>query len=209
MPININPKYILRLMILILVPLSVYAFFFVTGYHYVPVDLMLGECKMDNTSPLSYAERSSPLASNHFEVKGNEVLICYGKPSARNRKIFGGIVPYDSLWRMGANEPTKLYTTADLVIGEVVVPKGRYSLYAIPGKKSWEIFISTSTLHWGNDINEKVRSKEIGSFEVKTEYNPNFVEDLTIEPNSSLTGLIIEWEKTRVRVPIVNLNEGS
>ena len=205
MLITINTRLILKVLLVGILPLSAFLFFFFTGYHYIPVELSLGSCKMDNTSFSAYKERVTPMISNHFEIINGEILICYGSPSVRNRKIFGELVSYGSLWRLGANEPTRLYTNVDFVLGEVVIPKGRYSLYAIPHKDRWEIFISSSTLHWGNAITDKVRSKEIGSFEVETEYNTNYVEDFTILRDQD--ELIIEWEKTRVRIPIVSLEE--
>tara|TARA_R110000868_G_scaffold37111_14_gene131664 strand:- start:75664 stop:76278 length:615 start_codon:yes stop_codon:yes gene_type:complete len=198
------PKTI-KLTLFGLTPFSILVFFVVTGFHYVPVNLTIGSCIMDYTSPSTYSERSSPLKSYEFDADGDEVLVCYGSPSARGRKVFGELVPFDKIWRLGANEPTRLYTSTDLVVGEVVVPKGRYSLYAVPGKNMWEIFVSTSTYHWGNDISESVREQEIGSFEVKPEYNSIFVENFSVRSQDDK--LIIEWENTRLIIPITNFGE--
>lgn len=204
MPLNV-PKTI-KVTLLGLIPISVVGFFIATGFHYVPVEITLGKCMMDYTSPSTYMERPSPLKSYKFDVEGDEVLMCYGSPSANDREVFGGIVQYDQLWRFGANEPTRLYTSTDLVVGEVVVPKGRYSLYAVPGANEWEIFISNSTFHWGNVITEGVRAEEIGSFEIEPEFNSTFVESFSIR---SVEGeLIVEWENTRLRIPVVNVGEG-
>lgn len=204
MPLNVLKT--IKKTLLGIIPISIIGFFVATGFHYVPVDLTLGKCMMDYTSPSTYTKRSSLLKSYKFEVDGDEVLVCYGSPSAKDRKVFGGIVPYDQLWRFGANEPTRFYTSVDLVLGEVVVPKGRYSLYAVPSKNSWEIFISTSTYHWGNSITESVLEDEIGSFEIEPEYNALFVESFSIR--SSDDELIVEWENMRLRIPIVNIGEG-
>lgn len=177
--------------------------FGITGYKHIPVQITVGSCMKDYTSPLSYSERSSPLTEHRFKRSGGDIVVCYGSPSANGRKIFGNLVPYDELWRLGANEPTRFYTNNDLVLGEVVVPKGRYSLYAIPGKNSWEIFISESINHWGNDINAEVRKQEIGSFEVKREYNPDHVEQFTI--TSARGEMLLLWENVRIRIPIENI----
>ncbi|MBO6523854.1 MAG: DUF2911 domain-containing protein [Balneolaceae bacterium] len=189
-----------------ILPLAILIFFVATGYHYVPVDVTIGSCLKDYTSPSTYTERSSPLKSYEIQSEDQTILICYGSPSVKGRKIFGDLVPYNRLWRFGANEPTRIYTSSDLVIGEVVVPKGRYSMYAIPGEESWEIFISESTFHWGNWISESVRDQEIGSFEVVPETNSNFVESFTI--SSEEDTLIIEWESTLLRIPIIYIDEG-
>lgn len=109
-----------------------------------------------------------------------------------------------------ANEPTRFYTTADVDMGGIVLPKGRYSLYAIPGRFDWEIFVSKSISHWGNDINADVRSQEIGSFKIKPKFLQQPVESLTIHTEESTVGedeldLFIEWEQTRLVIPIKNL----
>ena len=205
MPMRLNAPKTIKITLFGVLPFAVVIFFVATGFHYIPVNATIGVCMMDYTSPSTYQERPSPLMSLPFEMEGHKVLVCYGSPSARDRKVFGNLVPYDRLWRFGANEPTRLYTTADLVVGEVVVPKGRYSLYTIPGKDKWEVFISKSTLHWGNMITKSVRGQEIGSFEVRTEQNLTFAESFMIDFSDD--ELVITWEKTKVRIPIVNLEE--
>ena len=194
-----------KFFIVALIPISVIGFFIATGFHYIPVDVTLGKCMMDYTSLSAYTKRLSPLESLEFELEESKVIVCYGSPSLKARKVFGGIIPFDQLWRLGANEPTRFYTKSDLVLGEVVVPKGRYSLYAIPGKSKWQIFISRSTNHWGNSISESVREQEIGSFEVEPETTKNVVENFTIRTVDE--ELIIEWERTRIRIPIVSLGD--
>lgn len=193
-----------------IIPLSILLliialFFIVTGYHYIPVDIGLGACIKDYTSPSTYMKRVSPLKSYELTIEDDKVLICYGSPSANERKIFGGIVPFNRIWRFGANEPTRIYTSTDLVLGEVVVPKGRYSMYAIPSEENWEIFISESTFHWGNSITQSVRDQEIGSFEIKSEYNPIYVESFTIMSDEG--DIIVEWENIRLRIPLVNFGD--
>lgn len=165
---------------------------------------------MDYTAMPTYDERLSPLESHGFKIKGWEMLMCYGQPSLRSRKMIGERVPYNELWRLGANEPTRFYTTADVDMGGIVLPKGRYSLYAIPGRFDWEIFVSKSISHWGNDINADVRSQEIGSFKIKPKFLQQPVESLTIHTEESTVGedeldLFIEWEQTRLVIPIKNL----
>ncbi len=188
-----------------IITLIIASFFIATGYHYIPVDISLGSCIKDYTSPSTYTKRVSPLKSHDLTIDGDKVLICYGSPSANERKIFGGIVPYNRIWRFGANEPTRIYTSTNLVLGEVVVPKGRYSIYVIPGEESWEIFLSESTFHWGNSITQSVRDKEIGSFEIKSDYNPTFVEKFTIESGEG--HIIVKWESTLLRIPMVNFGD--
>ena len=82
--------------------------FVATGISLLPVSLALGPCLKDLTSPLSYRARVSPLGSVDLHAGAAMVRLCYGRPTMRGRTVFGGLVPYDSLWRMGANEPTRL-----------------------------------------------------------------------------------------------------
>ncbi len=176
-----------------------------TGVSLLPVSLGLGPCFKDWTATPSWSPRVSPLAAVNFAVGGKPVEVCYGRPAARGREVFGKLVPYDSLWRMGANEPTRLYTSSPLNLGGLGVPAGRYSLYAVPLPESWTIYVSQSILHWGIPIDAAVRAREIGSFTVRSEPASGPVEMLTIRAESDSGDrmqLVIEWEKTRVRIPM-------
>lgn len=205
MPIKIKPSTIVKTVLFGLIPIVMLIAYAITGYKYIPVEYSLGKCMKDFGNTLAYQERSSELKDAYLNVDDAHILICYGSPNTEYNEVYGKQVPYDELWQFGENEPTRLYTDKDLVIGEVVVPKGRYSLYAVPGKWKWEIFISESIDHWGNNINEKVRSREIGSFEVRPQYNPTFVEELTFRESDNQ--LIAEWGKTVIRIPLENIDD--
>src|SRR5690349_11479076 len=84
--------------------------------------------------------RGSPLDSLSFKVGSADVKVCYGRPSAKGRTMIGGeAVPFGKLWRTGANEPTMIHTTGPLTIAGVAVPAGSYSLYTVPGPKTWSV----------------------------------------------------------------------
>jgi hypothetical protein len=178
--------------------------FVTTGVSLMPVSLALGPCLRDWTSPSSYHARTSALASVDAAVGGGSVRICYGRPAMRGRTVFGQLVPYDSLWRMGANEPTRLYTDQAIRFAGIPLQPGRYSLYSVPRADSWEVFVSRSTLHWGNDISPAVRAAEVGQAKVAVEALAVAVETLTVraEPDSDRVLLSLEWETTRVRLPL-------
>lgn len=208
--ISINPKKAGIILFFVVILPSFVGFFYFTRFNYIPIGLTVGQCMMDYTSPVTYQERLSGLESEGFTLKGWDILICYGSPSLRNRDMLGNRIPYDELWRFGANEPTRFYTTADVNLGGLFVPKGRYSIYAKPGRFEWEIFINESTAHWGNDFSTDITAREIGSFMVKPEYIREAVETFAItseipELGSGETELIVEWEHTRLRIPIQNL----
>ena len=177
-----------------------------SGLRVMPVAVALGPCLKDWSSPVSYLPRASPLASLDFQVGKGEVRLCYGRPSASGRTIFGKLVPYDELWRTGANEPTRLFTNRPLSIAGVSVVPGRYSIYTVPGPDSWEVVVNRSTSHWGNDFSAGVLAQEIGRGRVPSGRTEAPVEQLTIRVGgaaSDSVSLIVEWENTRIEVPVL------
>ena len=176
--------------------------FVATGISLVPTSLTLGPCLKDWSSPVSYRPRVSPLASVDLPVGSTAIRVCYGRPAMRGRTIFGGLVPFESLWRLGANEPTRLSTSGAISLAGIALPAGRYSLYTIPHAERWDIFVSRSTNHWGNDISVSVRSQEIGQASVPVEHLAAPVETLTVRTTEA-DAVQFEWETTRVSLPIL------
>lgn len=144
--------------------------------------------------------RPSPLKQLRFSYDGGEGLLCYGAPSARGRDVMGGLVPFGSPWRLGANEPTAIHLSAATSIGGADVDAGSYSLYAIPGESEWQFFLNSNLDRWGIPINAAVRSTEVASFTVPAGSTDDMVETLTFTASDG--ALIMEWENTRVRIPI-------
>ena len=164
-------------------------------------------CITMNTRNLPLATRKSPLDSISFKVGAAEVKVCYGRPAARGRTMLGGEgIPYGKLWRTGANEPTMIHTTGPLTIAGVRVPAGSYSLYSVPGKEQWEIIVNRSITQWGHEseYTDSVKAKEVGRGKAKAERTSVPVETFTIraEPAGKSATLLLEWEGTRVRVPV-------
>lgn len=152
--------------------------------------------------------RKSPLDSISFPVSKQSVKVCYGRPSSRGRVMVGGKnVPYGKLWRTGANEPTIFFTPISLSVAGIQVPPGVYSLYTVPGPKEWEVIVNRSISQWGEEgeYTDKIKAQELGRAKVKSEQVAVPIETFTIraEPAGSDTNaLVLEWEKTRVRIPI-------
>jgi hypothetical protein len=178
----------------------------VTGVSLVPTRAVLGPCLKDWTSPVSYHHRESPLASVRFQVADAKVELCYGRPAMRGRPVFGHLVPWDSLWRLGANEPTRLYTDRAISLAGIPLAPGRYSLYVAPHPGQWTLHVSRSILHWGNDISAAVRAKEVGQAVVPVEALAVPAETLTVSVeehgNSDRVWLVFEWERTRVPLEV-------
>ncbi len=152
--------------------------------------------------------RKSPLDSLSFTVAKQPVKVCYGRPSSRGRLMLGGKdVPYGKLWRTGANEPTIFFNPIALTVAGIKVPPGVYSLYTVPGRQDWEIIVNRSVSQWGheNQYTNEVKAQEVGRGKVKSETLTAPVETFTIraEPaGDKAAALILEWEKTRVRIPV-------
>ena len=165
-------------------------------------------CVLMNLQNLPLDKRQSPLDSLSFSVKGGAVKVCYGRPSSRSRTMIGGEnVPYGKLWRTGANEPTMIHTSVPLTIAGVAVPAGSYSLYTVPDSAEWVIIVNRSITQWGEEhgYTAEVQAKEVGRGKVKPAALAAPVETFTIrsEPaGADGATLILEWEKTRVAIPI-------
>jgi hypothetical protein len=150
--------------------------------------------------------RKSPLDSVTFKVADQPVKVCYGRPSSRGRVMLGGeAIPYGKLWRTGANEPSVFFASVPLKVAGIDVPPGVYSLYTVPGPKEWEIIVNRSVSQWGHEseYTDQVKAKELGRGKVKSESAGSPVETFTIraEPRGKDAELVLEWEKTRVRIP--------
>lgn len=151
--------------------------------------------------------RKSPLDSVMFQVSGDDVLVCYGRPSARGRTMIGGAeVPFGRIWRTGANETTKIRTTIALDVGGIELDPGTYAIYSVPGEAQWEFVVNRSWEQWGreNYYTDDVRAQEIGRVRVPREQLVERIETFTIrtEPLEDGVNLILEWEQHRIRVPV-------
>lgn len=156
---------------------------------------------------MSVDGRRSPLDSLSFAVDGGTVKVCYGRPAARGRQMIGGrSVPFGRVWRTGANEPTMIHTTIPIAVAGVAVPPGTYSLYTVPGETEWQIIVNRSVSQWGHERNytADVEAEELGRATVASGTTGEHQEQFTIraEPGDMGATLILEWERTQVRVPI-------
>lgn len=162
------------------------------------------ECRPSPNMPVE--GRQSPYDSVVVSVNGQALQICYGRPFARGRTVFGGLVPYGELWRTGANEPTILHLPFDAEIAGLRVPAGSWSIYTVPEEGDWELIINRSTSQWGHpdSYTAEVAAQELGRARIRTERMDLPVEQFTIrsEPTSSGTDILLEWERTRARIPV-------
>jgi hypothetical protein len=133
---------------------------------------------------------------------GHTVTITYSRPSMRSRKIFGGLVPYDQVWRTGANAATSLKTDVDLDIGGTTVPKGEYTLYSLPGQSSWKLIINKQTGQWGTEYSQ---GQDLARVNMKVTQRSSGLELFTIslDKTGGDAGVLkLEWENTIASVDV-------
>lgn len=150
------------------------------------------------------AMQASPRKAAELVLSGKKISLDYGAPSARGRKVMGELVPYDKVWRLGANKATHLTTEADLVIGGLNVPAGTYTLFALPSAGGWKLIINKKTGQWGIPYPPEDEKMELGRVNMKVEKTPAPVEQMVLALDKSGTGgvLKMEWENTRASVSI-------
>lgn len=93
--------------------------------------------------------RSSPSATLMQTVGLTDMTIKYSRPGVKGRQIFGGLVPYDQVWRTGANEATTITFSDDVSISGQKLPKGTYALFTVPGRDSWDVVFNKQGEQWG------------------------------------------------------------
>lgn len=151
------------------------------------------------------ATRVSPLDSAQVRLPGGTIKLCYGRPSIRSRQVMDSLVPYGTPWRLGANEPTRLFLPFAAEVAGVRARRGTYSLYVVPRATAWEIHLNRAVDRWGIPIDSVVTHQDVGMGTVPVEPLSQPVEQLTIRFGpvaGGATELVVEWEKTRVRIPI-------
>ena len=104
--------------------------------------------------------------------------VIYSRPAVNSRKIFGGLIEYGNVWRVGANEATEIEFFKEILIGGKKIKKGRYTLYAIPAEKKWTIILNKETDTWGAFIYDA--KKDVLRIDVPVENMADNVESFTI-----------------------------
>jgi hypothetical protein len=156
--------------------------------------------------------RPSPYDSVTTTVGDAALKVCYGRPSARGRTMIGGdAVPFGRIWRTGANEPTIVHVARPVRLAGVLLEPGSYSLYTIPGEAEWTVILNRSISQWGHEsrYTAEVQAQEVGRGTVPAERTDDHVETFTIRHHAAGTGdhLVLEWEHTRVRVPLARATD--
>ncbi len=148
--------------------------------------------------------RKSPHDKATVTLAGKQIMIEYGRPYLRGRKAVGGtLVPYGQVWRLGADEATKLTTPVDLTIGDLKVPAGSYALFTEATSDGWTLIVNKTAEQWGAFSYDK--TKDLGRTALTLSKPPSTVEQFTIswaKAGDNSATLTLAWENTVATVNV-------
>jgi hypothetical protein len=128
--------------------------------------------------------------------------VIYSRPAKNSRTVFGDLIEYDKVWRLGANEATELELFRDARIGNLRVKKGRYTLYAIPTEKNWTLIISRDNDTWGAFKYDQ--KKDVGRITIPVEKIQESTECFTMYFDKAGSGvnLYVYWDNYKAVIPL-------
>lgn len=151
------------------------------------------------------AQLKTPAPSPTQTVKQDfgisSVELIYSRPDIKGRKIFGDLVPWNKVWRTGANNATRIKFNDDVTFGGQALKAGEYALYTVPGENEWEIIINKGSANWGTNYKQeddlfRVKVKPMRLNESVQTFTMQFA---NVKPTSA--DLQIMWDKTAVAIP--------
>ena len=145
----------------------------------------------------------SPTSTITQEFATSKIEITYSRPSMKGRVIFGDLVPYNQVWRTGANAATKVMFGEEVVIAGTSIKPGSYSLYTVPGTSEWEVIINTNTGSWGS--NGYDTKDDVVRFTIKPTTLTAPVETFTIGVGNityKTCTIDLAWDRTHVSIPV-------
>jgi hypothetical protein len=151
-----------------------------------------------DNAPAQERKILSPRDSVFLSLDTNTVSVNYGRPSMRGRKIMGDLVPWNKVWRTGANQATHFKTNFDMVLGGVPVPRGTYTLWTLPSQGGWKFILNKQTGQWGTNYDERL---DLARFDAEVKQLPAPVETLTVAllATGKTSGVMkLMWENTAI-----------
>ena len=170
-------------------------------FFFLSIALFLAIILPGNVSAQLVLPQPSPKASVMQAVGLTDITIDYSSPGVKNRTIWGDVVPFDKIWRTGANSATKITFSKDVKIGGTAVPKGSYSIFTIPGKTSWTFILNKNETA---STDEYKQDQDLLRLNVTPEACPMrermgfSISDF----NDDNAKINLEWEKVRITVPV-------
>lgn len=128
--------------------------------------------------------------------------VTYGRPHKSGREIFGELIKFGQVWRVGADEATTISFKTDTKFGSDTIPAGTYTLFALTNEFEWILILNSQLGQWGAFSYDKNKDKDVAKVSVPVEKLDNIIEQLTIWYDADNSKLIIEWDTTRVSVPL-------
>ena len=151
--------------------------------------------------------KASPVAKMEQRVGLTDIKIEYSRPGKNNRVVFGDVVPFNEVWRTGANENTKITTSDALIFGKDTLKAGTYAIFTKPTTDSWELIFYADVTNWGTP--EKWdETKVVLRAKAAVTALPNVVETFTISLDNlenESASLNFSWDKTTVSYPFTLL----
>lgn len=147
-------------------------------------------------------QASPPAKADCKFADGQTIHVDYSSPRMKGRKIYGGLVPFGTVWRTGANEATTFVVSGDVKVGGKTVPKGSYTLFTLPNASEWSLIINKTTGEWG--IPYPGEASDLMRAPMKVSKLPSPVENFTISFTQAGGGctLNLDWETTRASIEI-------
>lgn len=147
-----------------------------------------------------------------YQEQSLELEVFYNRPYKKEREIFGGLVPYDQVWRTGANEATTFSTNQNLLVDGSFLPAGKYTLWTIPGPESWKVIFNSKMYPWGINKDKKPsREPEFDTLilEVPVKKMEESLEQFSIffDKGNEMITLNLAWDQTLISVPIQTKKE--
>ncbi len=152
---------------------------------------------------MSYWPANYPILKMSGKAKDVPVArVIYGRPLKSGRDIFGGIIKYNELWRLGANEASEIEFFKNVKIDGKSIPKGRYTLYCIPTEKKWTLILNKDNFCWGNFSYDA--KKDLLRTDVEISRNTDNTEAFTMYFEETKNGaqMVILWDDLKAGLPI-------
>lgn len=152
---------------------------------------------------MSYWPDQYPILKFQGKVTAPPVArVIYGRPQKDGRVIFGGIIRYNELWRLGANESTEIEFYQNVKIGGKPVPKGKYTIYCIPEPAEWTFILNKDTDSWGAFIYDKRKDVLRLKVKVKTLSTPTEAFSIYFDKTAAGANMVVSWDAVSAALPI-------
>ena len=158
-------------------------------------------------SVAAYSQFTLPAASPRQKVEQqfsmSKITVDYGRPGVKGRKIFGDLVPFGKVWRLGANSSTKITFEQSVNFGGKSVSAGTYGLFVIPTEKEWKVILNKDSQQWGAyTFDEKLNVVDVTVPVQKLAEKQEWFEIELNPVDDNAVNLVMKWDFTKVELPL-------